>query len=217
MSKNTSDRKIVKSRAKYPPKKRRFAKTCLNCQKPFMAFRPANKFHSYECYQEFKMRTRTPLVRFWEKVDKNGPVPKHCPELGPCWLWTDALSVGYGNFHVKPGHRVLAHRFSYELEHGPFDPFLDICHKCDNPQCVNPGHLFPGTALDNMRDAAKKGRCEVGEDRYNAVLTESKVRKIFSLKDSGKTQNVVADMFGVCRSHIGWIWSRQRWKHILLE
>ena len=75
-----------------------------------------------------------------------------------CWLWEGTIrSKGYGSFKIR--NKVYqAHRLSYNLFIGKIPDGLDICHKCDNPTCVNPKHLFVGTASDNMQDCANKGR-----------------------------------------------------------
>lgn len=97
---------------------------------------------------------KTPEQRFWEKVDKRGP--------DECWPWLGHLSKmpdgspGYGSICVNSKH-VRATKFSYELHIGPTNGF-DLLHKCDNPPCVNPNHLFIGTAKDNALDASRKGR-----------------------------------------------------------
>jgi hypothetical protein len=76
----------------------------------------------------------------------------------PCHIWQRATNgVGYGKLRVK-GKLIGAHRFSYERVHGAVSPELDICHRCDTPACVNPGHLFSGTHKANMRDHYSKGR-----------------------------------------------------------
>lgn len=100
-------------------------------------------------------RPSVPLAdRFWSKVEKSDG----------CWRWTSTLQRGYGQIALcrqgaKRQTRVWAHRVAWELTHGrPVPAGLVICHRCDNPRCVNPDHLFLGTQQDNVRDAIQKGR-----------------------------------------------------------
>lgn len=87
---------------------------------------------------------------------------KCIPEpMSGCWLWTGfAPADGYGRIK-RPGRGgdvVLAHRVSYELSVGPIPDGLDVLHSCDNPACINPRHLHPGTEQDNMREMVARGR-----------------------------------------------------------
>lgn len=89
------------------------------------------------------------IKRFWEKVDKQHP--------SKCWKWTGCISARYGLFWVF-GRKYKAHRVSWMIENGAIPEGLWILHKCDNPPCVNPNHLFSGNRSENMLDAARKGR-----------------------------------------------------------
>lgn len=96
---------------------------------------------------------RTPAQRFWEKVDKRGPVPDHAPELGRCWTWTAAINpkTQYGQFFPRHGHGMDAHRFSYQLANGPIPEKHDVHHRCHLRRCVNPAHLEAVTRSENLR------------------------------------------------------------------
>lgn len=93
------------------------------------------------------------LARFWAKVEPTSH----------CWLWTANKVRGYGQFVLPYVNRrqphVYAHRFAYELIHGPIvSPDVKACHRCDTPLCVRPSHLFLGSQADNLSDARAKGR-----------------------------------------------------------
>jgi hypothetical protein len=96
---------------------------------------------------------RTTEQRFWGKVAKNGPVPGHRPDLGPCWVWTASINAktGYGRFGVRHGEMMDAHRFSYLLAHETIPEKHDVHHACHLRRCVNPAHLLATTRSENLR------------------------------------------------------------------
>ena len=107
--------------------------------------------------------------RFWSKVNKDGPVPKHRPELGPCWIWLAYTSrKEYGRIRVE-GKIRYAHTIAYELVVGPIPPGLEPDHLCRTPSCVRPSHIEPVTKKVNcLRGAsfaavnARKTECPRG-------------------------------------------------------
>lgn len=156
--------------------------------------------------------------RFWFGVDKNGPIPLNKPELGPCWLWTRAQNgVGYGQVCIGNEKSMLAHRFSYQLHHGPIPkdkPF--VCHACDNRGCVNPAPLFAGSAKDNQHDMMVKGRGNkvIGERSPTAKLNADKVREIRRLDALGTSRSALAAQFSVTLRTIDSIRYRDTWDQV---
>lgn len=121
-------------------------------------------------------RTKSLAERFRSKVDKSLS----------CWVWTGArLHQRHGDYgRISAGHRrgriLLAHRVSYEFSFGPIPDGMYVLHKCDNPPCVRPDHLFLGTQADNQADKLTKGRLirKFGEENPNAKLTWQEVHDI---------------------------------------
>jgi hypothetical protein len=103
------------------------------------------------CFSAKCSRVNDAVKRFWANVDKRGP--------DECWEWMASRKpTGYGQFMVS-GKMKRVHRYSWELHTGAPPPAdMSLCHRCDNPPCVNPAHLFVGTQKDNIQDALRKGR-----------------------------------------------------------
>ncbi len=119
-------------------------------------------------------------ARFWEKV-KLGSAPAHRPDLGPCWEWVAGhYNEGYGSFWFN-GRMSIAPRVVWEIGHGSIPAGLYILHRCDNPPCVRPSHLYAGTPKENAGDmveagthqGARKTRCLHGHpfDEGNTYYT----------------------------------------------
>lgn len=150
--------------------------------------------------------------RFLAKIEK---------QPSGCWQWTASTAKGgYGQFNVG-GKNWKAHRLSWIL-HGGADPEgLCVCHKCDNPRCVNPDHMFLGTHLDNVRDKISKGRC--GHTGARGALNgavkvrDVPVEQIKQLKAEGKTVREIGPMFGLSKSTISNIINGKHWSEYVLS
>lgn len=124
-----------------------------------------------------------------------------------CWPWTGArYGEGYGYIWiVRQKLQIKAHRLAYFYAHGDL-PDADILHRCDNPPCCNPRHLWVGTRADNNRDRAAKQRGresrQWGEANGRATLTSADVAAIRSLVAGGQTQAAVAAQFGVRQASV---------------
>lgn len=104
--------------------------------------------------------------RFWEKV-------VIVPYDRGCWIWAACRTPpGYGEIAVRVGLVEYAHRLSWKFNRGPIPDGLSVLHRCDNPPCVNPDHLFLGTSKDNSQDALKKGRLGKQSDTFKRLWAE---------------------------------------------
>ena len=122
---------------------------------------------------------------------------------------------GYGVIYVQWSY-ILSHRVAYFLDYGQQPGDLCVCHKCDNPVCCNPAHLFLGTTQENTRDMVEKGRYkdQKGTANGNAILTPQAVIQIRKLSAQGVKQKELAGMFGVNQSAISGIILHRTWTHL---
>lgn len=179
-----------------------------------------SKFELDKLFNQIKSGTikvhhySTPLLRFLKFIDKEGPVHSN---LGKCWLWTSGTwGRGYGCIVIK-GQRVKAHRYSYFVFNKVDPAEYKVCHKCDNPICVNPIHLFLGTDKDNLSDMARKGRADKGEDRHCAKLTEKIVKFVRSVhkpNDYKYGARALARKFGVSQPAMVNALRKKTWRHV---
>lgn len=151
--------------------------------------------------------------RFWEKVAKGDG----------CWEWlAHRKQRGYGTLQI--GRRsVAAHRVSWELHYGPIPDGLWVLHRCDNPPCVRPDHLFLGDAAANGRDMGSKGRAAIqqhpelvtrGEAHPWAKLNAEAVRQVRAMLETGLSLRRVGAQFGVGPETIRAIRDRRTWAHV---
>lgn len=175
-----------------------------------------DRFCSRKCFNAY--RRRPAEERFWAKVDKNGP--PH-PILGtPCWLWTAARShrnYGLWSPYSNTAPQIGAHRYAFHLAYPdvPLPDQIEVCHRCDNPPCVRPDHLFLGTPSDNALDSSRKGRSRAGILNIKAKLTEGDVLEIRALDAVGSVEiDKLAAEKGVTGDAIRAVIRRRTWRHL---
>ena len=133
-----------------------------------------------------------------------------CPVRG-CWMWEGSVS-GNGYGQIGENYKVFSsHRISYELHVGPIPAGMFVLHKCDVKTCVNPEHLFLGTQADNVADMKNKGRCNKGEDRPQAKLTEANV---IAIRADTRPQRKIAEEYEVDQALIWKVKHRKAWSHV---
>ena len=162
-------------------------------------------------------KPKPPVVRFEESY-----MPE--PNSG-CWLWLGSVwGNGYGRIKIN-GECKKASRASWEIHNGAIPTGMYVCHRCDNPACVNPDHLFLGTPKDNIADCIKKGRLpnnsgnkvfrenmgRPGEKNRFAKLTESQV---ISIRKDGRRYVEISKDYGITPECVSQIVNRKTWKHL---
>ena len=144
--------------------------------------------------------------KFWKKVLKGGPEQ--------CWLWDGAQTArGYGFMWCEREgvkRTVPAHRISYAIRHGKTPGDKMVCHRCDAPLCVNPDHLFLGSAFDNVSDCIAKGRDRISQSKLTQGQVDE-IREALRLNPS-ENRSRLARKYGVSRYTIIHILSGKTWK-----
>lgn len=153
-------------------------------------------------------------VRFWSRVNKDGPTQPHMDT--PCWVWTGNMSRGSVTYGMvrDGGRRMMAHRVSWAMVNGSVPDGLFVMHKCDHGPCVRPDHLDIGTNLDNIADKVRKGRQSRGHFSYRSKLTEADARAVVAAIAAGETFTAIASRFGVTRTNVYNIATGRSWRHI---
>lgn len=147
--------------------------------------------------------------RFMQKVEFDA--------IGGCWLWAGTIikQTGYGQIEVC-GSAIGAHRLAYTLFKGDIPTGQHVCHRCDVRACVNPGHLFVASHVENMADMVRKGRAASlkGSAGHAAKITEADVPKILARLLIGHTCAEIATDYGVTDCAINAIRRGKSWNHV---
>ena len=196
----------------YAARSNRVTRRCVGCGITILVrgkTKPRQgRFCSLGCFGKHRTSRKAITARFWGNVLKTDT----------CWIWQGSRHRrGYGRFAVTSAGVTKtrpAHRFAWEIAKGPIPRGLLVCHHCDNPACVRPGHLFLGTNADNMADMKRKARSARGERNKAAKLTETQVREIRRRYRFGGPVKALARQFGVCVTTIQKVARGRRWNHV---
>ncbi len=170
---------------------------------------PRARCCSPKCGLILRRKEFPPSKLFWEKVEVK------TPEV--CWPWIgkSKANFGYGMFRLN-GRVHNAHHAAWLLTNGPIEAGLFVLHKCDNPPCCNPAHLFLGTQKDNMIDKSNKGRADYpkGEQHPRAKVTDQDVKAIRAAPRSYGARRRLAAQYGISKETVDSITERKTWKHV---
>jgi len=156
--------------------------------------------------------------RSWTLAEKLAHFTDRSGGPDACWLWTGSTNTfGYG-ITQWAGRLQRAHRLAWQEESGSIPAEKFVLHRCDNPPCVNPRHLWLGSKRENSADMVAKGRCKSrgpgGERHGTAKLTEADV---WAIRQAEGTHRAIAAQYGVGRTQVSSIKQGKSWKHLQPE
>ncbi len=164
-----------------------------------------------------------PITDLWITPKVKAQFWGHVNVSDGCWEWSGSVdSKGYGRIRGAGSRRhIKAHRVAWFIRHGEDPGEMCVLHRCDNPPCVNPAHLFLGTVLDNTHDMLRKGRdrfvSRPGELNPCAKLTEDEVRGVIRQILAGQTNTAIAKSLSVGHALISRIRVGRVWQHVAAE
>jgi hypothetical protein len=161
------------------------------------------------CLKRERTKEMLPIMRAAQWGDRVAAFHAKYERGDGCWKWKGGRTTGYpgqlggyGVYHMLGEKR--AHRIAWRLAYGPIPKGMCVCHRCDNPSCVNPEHLFLGTKAENNADKQSKGRAVIlsGERHGNSKLTAAQLEELVALRGNGKSLGYLASKFGLSKSSI---------------
>ena len=181
-------------------------KRCLYCDRPVVARRL--------CRRHYQQTWKDGALGFFATKSEDKPVKERllekCTKMpSGCWEWQAERKkdrFAYGMFWLN-NKRVRAHRVSYEVHKGPIPEGISVLHKCDNPPCINPDHLFLGTNGENCQDAGNKNRFPLNDKHHNTKLS---IKEVEEIRSNSFTQKVLSDRYGVTQGTISRVRSGKR-------